>query len=186
MRQVDQPLKPAETAEPVELELSFEFDSQERLHAAIEDLFGEKLADEQPPSPGAGLRDCQELLASSNGLLWFATSGIEASEDFLSPYAAAGSDDYFVKRLHYGSPFDLEFLLPFLTPAGLACLFYACKRLFGIDLEFKAYREKRRLEYLEAKRMAEEMTEGDIPTADIVKPPRRWKLRRGILRDRSS
>jgi hypothetical protein len=55
-------------------------------------------------------------------------------------------------------------LLSVATAVGLATAFWWMKRLYGIDLELKAYREQRRVEYLEAKlradRLAAESDEG--------------------------
>ena len=59
--------------------------------------------------------------------------------------------------VHYGSPFELRLLLEGLTVPGLAALFYGAKRIFAVDFEFKAYPEKRRAEFLEAKALAEEL-----------------------------
>lgn len=75
---------------------------------------------------------------------------------------------------------------------GVGALFYGAKRLFALDLEeFLAYREQRRIEYLEAKEIANELEEKSTPEIDaqLNQPtgqrPSRWHPTRGVLRDES-
>jgi hypothetical protein len=74
-----------------------------------------------------------------------------------------------VSSLNFGSPFVLHLLLIVASPPALAVLITGAKRLFGIDLEFKAHREKVGTEYeiaraahMEAKLIAEMLERDDV------------------------
>lgn len=69
-----------------------------------------------------------------------------------------------IRELRFSSPFYLQILLAIGSPPSLAVLIYGIKRSFGLDLEFKAYRERRGTEYeterarhIEAKRLADRL-----------------------------
>jgi len=75
-----------------------------------------------------------------------------------SPYERVQTFNPQVHRVHFGSPLMVEIaLLPTVTEsvAALAFLIYACKRAWGIDLEFKTHREDMRRRFIEAKRKAD-------------------------------
>lgn len=87
--------------------------------------------------------------------------------EHLTEMQIAGSF-YTVKELHYGSPFFFDVTLSDnLTAIGIGFIFYGAKRLFffGAEFEFRAYREKRRNEYLEARR-TREILEAELPERD--------------------
>lgn len=103
-----------------------------------------------------------------------------AIEDFRAPKSQ-------VVLLHYGSPFLLHIGIAALSVPGLGALVFGAKRLFGLDLEFKAYREQRKVEYLKAKRIAEYL-EAETPPkiavhlgADFARDP--WVLQSGEVFD---
>jgi hypothetical protein len=72
-------------------------------------------------------------------------------------FVATGQHQVLISHIHLGSPLevvgDLSTTIGFVVPA-LAAIFYATKRLWGIDLEWRAYREDHRARYFEAKRAA--------------------------------
>ncbi len=93
-----------------------------------------------------------------------------------------------VESLHYGSPFAMQVLLGALAPPGLGVLFYGAKRLFGADLEFRAYREQRRVEYLHAKEIAEAFEREAPVKVDAQVKPRieemfLWRMKEGVVTD---
>lgn len=94
-----------------------------------------------------------------------------------------------IKRLQFGSPFEIELILGYLTIPGLAALLFVAKRLYGIDLEFKAYREKRRVEYFEARELAEQYETKRKQPPEIARSlelgttPNSWNLRSGAIRE---
>ncbi|HWI97092.1 MAG TPA: hypothetical protein VNS60_13595, partial [Solirubrobacterales bacterium] len=94
-----------------------------------------------------------------------------------------------IKRLQYGSPFEIELILGSLTVPGLAALLFVAKRLYGVDLEFKAYREKRRVEYLKARELAEQYEAKRKQPSEIARslemgtPPNSWNLQSGAIRE---
>jgi hypothetical protein len=162
------------TAESLELELTFELHAGLRRWGDARDPRDLSYLDELSlfrASPDASLSDCQELLGATE--TW-----VDLALDMEEVEHSSGAA---VKRLQYGSPFQIELLLPLLTPAGLAGLFYAARRLYGINMDFKAYREQRRVEYLEAKKLADEL-ERDI-AQPALDQPKRWKLTGGVLRE---
>lgn len=72
-----------------------------------------------------------------------------------------------VRRLVLASPLDLVFQFPdgAGTITGLAAVYYGVRRLFGVDLEFRAYREARRAEFEEAKALADSAIARRSPNA---------------------
>jgi hypothetical protein len=62
-------------------------------------------------------------------------------------------------RLRAESPVEIAMALPAAVAAipALASLLYAAKRIFVIDLEFRAHRERMRINYLKARRQVEEL-----------------------------
>ena len=93
-----------------------------------------------------------------------------------------------VARLHYGSPFVIEAALAGFTVPGLGVLLYGAKRLFAVKLEFLAYREQRRVEYLEAKNLAKALEEDldDQLGSLLGQCPDHWKAVKGIVEDKST
>lgn len=184
------------TAEALQLDLTFE----------------RTLGGADPPSEGKGWRpgdpssltECLSLIQSVTQ--WIGTSEVVSQmdlreEDVLnatldldasslraSEIAPSGAQ---VRLLHYGSPFVVELVLNALTIPGFAVLLYGAKRLYGLPLEFQAYREQRRVEYLEAKKLAAAL-EASSPTelTDQVGTPQThvpdpWALTSGVIRDES-
>jgi hypothetical protein len=95
-----------------------------------------------------------------------------------------------VASIHYGSPFEIQVLLGVLTPPGLGVLFYGAKRLFGADLEFRAYREQRRAEYLQAREIAEALERDPPLTVESQVTPWtegtfHWRMADGAVTDES-
>jgi hypothetical protein len=184
MRKVQVQTSPTGTAESSELDLTFFWARWKGTGRAgklwsydtIIGKVGEPL--QQPMAVNATLDDCRDLIDSTGEWVRAAVEAEPADSSYLG--FGKGSSSIGVKKLHYGSPFQLELLLPLLTPAGLAGLLFAAKRLYGIDLEFKAHREERRIEYLEAKARAEALSK-EIRTP--AEPPKHWQLIRGTLRD---
>ncbi len=172
-------------ADILELDLTFEHLPQPRvredlLDAALENI--RRSAGKADLAEHASLLDCQMLFVAVSSLLQPALDHAVAGAQAPTAGKALRMP---IKSIKYGSPFELQLLLPMLTPAGLAALLYLAKRLYGIDLEFKAYREQRRLEYLEAKSMAEEFHDPPAPFETAIKPAENWRLRKGTIRDPS-
>jgi len=155
-----------------------------------------ELADER-----ALVSDCRRLLESADRL--FNTCGA-VSATFGNDYdpvslqlvdleLAPSESSMSVRRLHYGSPFDLQIVLGALTVPGLGVLLWGAKRLWGIDLEFRAYREQRRIEYLAAKEVADELMDRITPAHGLDKAltrphptderasRRTWKASKGTI-----
>jgi len=92
-----------------------------------------------------------------------------------------------IRLLHYGSPFIVHGLIGGLSISGLGFLFYGAKRLFGADLEFLAYREQRRVEYLKAKQLAieleEELRKENAHLLSTGPSSGPWSLTEGVVRD---
>jgi hypothetical protein len=147
------------------LELQFEFGSIFLEGAGA--LFGERA------TPG----DCARLLYNVQGLLE-AVDRVE--ESIRTKPLSSDSDSELIERLgalsvrgrfqpssvvqslRYGSPLWLNILLAASTPPSLGLLIFGAKRLFGVDLEFRAHRERMGAEYeesrarhLQAKRIAD-------------------------------
>jgi hypothetical protein len=190
MREVEIDVTPPGTAESLELDLTFELATWGHGHGLMESLFEKKVAP-KASDRSANVADCQELLGAVN--YWMRLTLTETLElDTYIRRLASGTESLTapiptVKRLHYGSPFQIEMLLPLLSSAGLTSLFFIARRFYGIDLEFKAYREQRRAEYLEAKAKADQLAaQTSAPTAEMINAPNRWKLTSGTLRDPSS
>ncbi|HKO37644.1 MAG TPA: hypothetical protein VJU14_04685 [Solirubrobacterales bacterium] len=196
MRKVEVEESPTGIEEAHELELTFELTVSRIGHR-----FREWASEEDTPlglrfePASATVHHCQELLESVDSWMRAAITGTWNLDTYLQDMAPGSLGEFgrgagaasLVRRLHYGSPFQIELLLPLLTPASLAGLFFIARRLYGIDLEFKAYREQRRAEYLEAKEKADSLA-GHVPSPppDVAHPPNRWKLTSGTLRDPSS
>ncbi len=176
------------TAESLELELTFELIPGGLTVDVLPIYQAEAVRQHDLSSKSASIQDCQELLDSINTWIQVATHGKWEFGDHLREQAH-GSLIYMnegrVRSLHYGSPFQIELLLPLLTPPSLAGLFYLAKRLYGIDLEFKAYREQRRVEYLEARATAAQLSADSLPN-QALNGPRRWWLTGGAFRDPES
>jgi hypothetical protein len=75
-----------------------------------------------------------------------------------------------ILRLSYESPLEIALIVAPTIAASvsaLATLIYGLKRLYGVDLEFRTYREERRAEYLAAKDLATRLadtSESSTPT----------------------
>lgn len=64
-----------------------------------------------------------------------------------------------IRRLQYESPLEIALLLPpaiIASKVGLSIVIFAIRRMYGMDLELRTYREDLRAEYYAAKRHAEE------------------------------
>jgi hypothetical protein len=186
MKEVLAPSKSSGTADVLELDLAFELiprpePVEEDLHEA---LLAEirRSSQKATSSERASLLDCQMLLVAVSSLL---QPALDHAVEGALVSRRGRSLNIPIQSIHYGSPFEFQFLLPMLTPAGLAALLYMAKRLYGIDLEFKAHREKRRLEYLEAKAMAEEFQDPPPPLEGAIRPAENWRLRKGTIKDPS-
>jgi hypothetical protein len=194
MREVQEQASPTGTVESMELDLTFLWSA----HGPTSGIgswgkHGRKSMHRMTIPPpmgttdggGATLEDCRQLLNSTAG--WLNAVVAEGAENrgLLSNPQVMGDFGIRVKQLHYGSPFQLELLLPLLSPAGLAGILFAAKRLYGLDLEFKAYRESRRIEYLEAKARAGQLTSQAQAHLREGEASQRWRLIKGTLRDPS-
>jgi hypothetical protein len=62
-----------------------------------------------------------------------------------------------LKRCAFGSPFELISIAATSGGIGLRLLFYGAKRLYGFDLEVRAYREELRVRFERAKAEAREL-----------------------------
>lgn len=72
-----------------------------------------------------------------------------------------------ILRLSYESPLEIALVVAPSVAASvsaLATLIYAIKRLYGVDLEFRTYREERRAEYLAAKDLARRLDQSSKVT----------------------
>lgn len=90
-----------------------------------------------------------------------------------------------VDLLHYGSPFEFQIIVDSLTPAGLGVLLYAAMRLWGVDFEFRAHRERKRAEYLAAKRIAEALERAPPPAVssalEFAFEGEAWSLKGAVI-----
>ena len=142
----------------------------------------------------ATLEECTVLLTAVSSWLQVAETrssygeGPDIGQYFKQPYQQGSSST--VRVLHYGSPFLLDISLSqVISPVGLGFLFLGAKRLFGADLEFRAHREQRRVEYLEARRHREALE--DLPDPELVFGPAdaadrsAWSLMTGVISDES-
>jgi hypothetical protein len=186
MREVATPESPSGTIGSLELELIFDLTPWGHGRALMKSL-SEEDASSEPALESyrkATFYDCQELLASVDDWMRVIRVRDRDLKTYLQEVAPGRSAAATIKRLHYGSPFQIELLLPLVSTAGLTSLFFIARRLYGVDLEFKAYREQRRVEYLEAKAKAD-LLATQAPLAPVEEPraPNEWKLKAGTLRD---
>ena len=115
----------------------------------------------------------------------------------LGEYGDATNYEAVVSRLRFGSPFLIHLFLGVGSVPGFAMLIYGAKRLFGLDLEFKAHRhrlgaeyEQQRAAHIEAKRLADRL-ERQVEPVPLPAPPRGalprpvgdvgWKAQRGVV-----
>lgn len=110
------------------------------------------------------LRTMSELVAVAT---WVAESNPrETKPDFEQINTIAESTA--VLRISYASPLEVALVVaPAVASSrlALAALISAARRLYGVDLELKTYREERRAEFLQAKRLAWWIEHGtDAPT----------------------
>ena len=189
--------RPTSTTNPLRLMMEFSFDA---------DASFANVAQAGLREPNASLKDCSDLVTSVTGCLAIAemaSRNLRGKEphpgmlyELSFPLRVAGSF-YTVKQLHYGSPFSFDVILnDNLTAIGLGFIFYGAKRLFGADFEFRAYREKRRVDYLEARR-TREILEKEPPEIDstgvrdprhrdpysAVDPPSHWQVEEAVITD---
>jgi len=188
--------RPVGTANPLQLRMQFSFDS---------DASFANVAQQGLREPNASLKDCLELVNALTRCLSIAETASRQQRDkgphpgmLYQQYPMQVAGSFFtVKELHYGSPFFFDITLSDnLNAVGLGFIFYGAKRLFGAEFEFRAYREKRRVEYLEAQQTREilEKEPPEIGTSGTrdprykdpfsdVDPPRHWQSDEAVITD---
>lgn len=186
--------RPISTANPLRLKMQFSFDA----NASFANVAQEGLRE-----PNAHLKDCARLVGAVSRCLSIAEAASRQQREprpgmLYQQFPAPIAGSFFtVKELHYGSPFFFDITLSDqLNAVGLGFIFYGAMRLFGAQFEFLAYREKRRIEYLEA-RKTREILEDEPPEIDAggardprykdpfsaIDPPPHWQSDQAIITD---
>jgi hypothetical protein len=126
MREVATPESPSGTIGSLELELIFDLTPWGHGRALMKSL-SEEDASSEPALESyrkATFYDCQELLASVDDWMRVIRVRDRDLKTYLQEVAPGRSAAATIKRLHYGSPFQIELLLPLVSTAGLTSLFF--------------------------------------------------------------